>query len=411
MSVKKRVKKILLPIVCKTLLAPKSFFSPPSHVRKIECTKQDVTLMTQTSNNVFCVRVGGETLYFRECKVHKKIRKYVQDDIDFYYGQLCPEHIEDKHFVEMCLLDRRNFKRFIHMGITNDTSSGAYQFCMGRGGEHVGLPGATPPQEERLRAFVQFIWGDLFAYTLNSGVKIGQYQIYNAVRSMAWYRLAGLFETSWMIPKTEYALLCIDGQPDMFGTVMEHAPGVCMEKMPVAARKQVCSPALQRELNNLNLLDVICMEKDHRVGNYHVMLDGGRAVSVVAFDNDSPNSFGIGGISFSTYIGCSPWALRGHMNRPYVDRTLAAHVLEMDEKELQKSLSDLLNACQLFALKRRIRALKKILASISEDQCLSEEQWGEATIQEELSGQYGDTYLVKFLQEQKTVVQPWIKSE
>lgn len=409
MPLKKQIKNLLLPFACKTVLAPKSFLQPLSEVRHISCSRQDIFVMANTSNNVIRINLNGEYLYFRECKIHKQIYRYVSDLIDYYYCAICPDLNDDKIFVKNALSDKSNFSKFVGMGMTNDKTSGAYQFCMGNGGEHIGISGATPSQEERLKDLVQFIWGDLFAYTLNSGVRKGCYQTYNAVRCIAFSQIADFLNIRDMIPKTEYAMLCVDDGTSLFGTVMEEAPGICMEKMSVESREKASSPSLQRALNNLNLLDVICFEKDHRAGNYNVTFKGDKAYSVVAFDNDSPNSFGIGGISFKTYIGCSPWAIDEKVNRPYVDREMANAVLNLNEKELCRSLKDLLNVYQLFALRYRIKKVKKLLASMPDDRLITEEQWNDTTVKKELSGEYGDTYLSKFLQEQQIMVQPWIK--
>lgn len=409
MSIKKQIKKKLIPAACKILLAPKTFSQPDKCVKKIHCGRKDVVLMSDTSNNVIRLDVEGKTLYFRECKIRKKIEDYVADEIDYYYTHIHPELFRDKEFIVNAISDKQNLDKFVNMGMTNDVSSGAYQFCMGNGGGHIGLDGLTTEQEERIKDFVQFVWGNLFVYTLNNGVKIGCYHTYNAVRSIAFSRVSKLLNLHHLIPETEYALLYVEDDSPIFGTVMDNAPGICMEKADTAERIKVCSPKLQRELNNLNLLDVFCFEKDHRAGNYNVVVENGKAASVCAFDNDSPNSFGIGGISFKTYIGCSPYAIDGRINRPFVDKELADSILNLNEKDLCNALKDLLNVYQLFALKRRLRAIKNLFANIPSERFLTHSQWNEETVKKELSGEYGDTYLSKFVQDQQIMHQPWIK--
>ena len=410
MSIRRKLKTVLLPIACKTVLHAVSFRKIPSYTKKIHCDERDIFLMTDTSNNVFRVRAEGKNLFFRECKIHQSIHQYVMEEVLFYYTHLCPELAEDRYFVEKALAERNNFHKFVNMGMINNTSSSAYQFCMGRGGTFVGLQGATPEQEERLKSFVQFIWGDLFSHTLNNGVPKGGYQTYNAVRSIAFRRIAELLNVEYLIPRTEYAEMLIRDGRRLFGTIMEEAPGICMEKSCLEERQAVCSPALQKALNELNLLDVICREKDHRVGNYHVIVENGKAVSVVAFDNDSPSSFSLGGSSFKTYMGCSPWEINGNMNRPYVSREMAEHLMKLDLKDIDEKLKDLLNPLQRLALKCRIKSVKKVLAKTETERWLSEDQWCKETVEEELVGIYGDTYLVKFMQEQAIMSQPWIKN-
>lgn len=409
MGMKHTVKKFLRVLACRTFLAPKSFEFPPTGINSIDCQWQQVTPLLNSSNNVFRIETDGKVLYFRECKTHKEIHAYVADEIDFYYSILRPELQEDRLFVEKKLSDKRKFKLFINMGMTNDMSSGAYHFCMGDGGEYIGLDGASPAQEERLKDFVQYIWGNLFAYTLNSGIKIGHYQTYNACRSIAFRRMAELLKVENLIPPTYYAWLHIDRVGDLFGTVMEQAPGECMDDEDNKRRKEVCSPALQRSLAQLNLLDVLCQEKDHRIDNYHVVIENGYASYVTAFDNDSPASFGVGGITFTTYMGCSPWAYGKKLNRPYVDKTLADAVMQIDDKTLRQSMNGLLNCFQMAALRKRIKKVKTVLASAEDSVMLRKEQWSKDTISKELSGEYGETYLSKFVQEHKHMSQPWIK--
>lgn len=404
-----RIKNMMIPFVCNLLLTPRNSFDDQFNQRKIKCARSDVSIMTNTSNNIMKIRIGKELFFFRECKLHLEIHQYVSEEIQNYYTKLHSELIEDRMYIESVLAKDRNFKKFVNMGITNDCTSGAYNFCMGNGGGHIGLYGMSSEMEERVKEFVQYIWGDLFVYKLNNGLKKGEYQTYNAIRSIATYRLAKLFGVQELIPETEYAWIYIDDQLPIFGTIMKEAPGVCMEKMDTEMRKSVCTPELQRALNNLNCLDVICLEKDHRPGNYNVILDKGKAKGIVAFDNDSPNSFGIGKISFETYGGCSPWIVSGNLNRPYMDRELANRILDVSERELYDTVGFLLNKYQYMSLKHRLNRVKKILSGLRNERFLDKDQWNETTIAQELCGKYGTTYLMKFLQKQDVLYQPWIR--
>ena len=405
----KKLKKVLLPLVCKYLLRPKSFLSIPENVRRIDCRTEEVHLLSNTSNNVYAVSVEGKKGFFRECKKHSSLADYVQECIDVYYSTVTCDIYGDKSFLEECLKDKKRLKTFSNMGMTNDRTSGAYQFLMGNGAHHIGLPDVDAQRAERLKDIVQYIWGDLFGYGLNSGVKRGYFQTYNAVRCIATYRVAEMIGLGDMIPKTEYVLLCQEGREPIFGTFMESAPGICMERLPCKDRREVSSPRLQRALNNLNLLDVLNLEKDHRTGNYHVVIQEGKGIHVVAFDNDSPNGFGLGGISFSTYMGCSPWCINGKLNRPYVDKDLADRILSLENEQIDLNLGDVLNRLQLSAFKKRLKQVKGVLRSAPASVYLTPEKWSETTLERELSEEYGMTYLHQFLGEQKLMEQPWIK--
>ena len=405
----KNLKKYLLPLACRVILKPVSFSEIPESVKRISCKREDVKLLTNTSNNVQKITVDGKPMFFRECKKHLLLRQYVMDSIREYYTDVTVDLHGDLGFLETVLQDHGRLKAFASMGMTNDRNSGAYRFCMGHGGACIGLPDMDPQREERLIDLVQYIWGELFSYQLNGGLKIGRYQTYNAVRNIATYRMAQLIGVEDMIPKTEYVLLCPEGKDPMFGTMMDVAPGVCMETMTVVERENVASPKLQRALNRLNLLDVLNTEKDHRTGNYHVVISNGKAENVVAFDNDSPNAFGMGGISFRSYMGCAPWCKEGKLKRPYVDRELSERIQTLRWKTVKTHMKDILNPLQLMALKRRLKNVKKILSQTPDSAFLNPDMWSYETMERELSGEYGMTYLQQFLGEQKIMEQPWVR--
>lgn len=406
-----KMKGYALDLACKYLLTPRSFSQAPVDIRRIDCNASDVERILNTSNNVLRLATKDGFVYFRECKRHVEIHQFVANEIEYYYTVMHPDLSEDRCHIEASLADRKRFAKFVNMGITNDVSSGAYHFCMGYGGEHIGLDVMPPAMEERVKDFVQCIWGELFAYRLNGGVRTGYYQTYNAVRSIATYRLAKLLGVEELIPQTEYAEVSVDGEDYLFGTIMKEAPGFSVEEMDEDDCRGFCSPELQRLLNNLNLLDVICHEKDHRPGNYHVTVFDGKVNHVMAFDNDSPNSFGMGGISFETYLGCSPWTLKGQLNRPFVDAKLAERILETTDKDLTNALSDLLNQFQLAMLKNRFHKVKKILAKTPKNRWLVCDAWSEDTMEKELSGAYGTTYMAKFIEKREMLYHPWLRRE
>ncbi len=407
----KYIKRILLPWVCRTFLRPKSFWEYPKSAKRVECSLQDIQVLTHTSNNVIRIKKENGYYYFRECKRHTDVREYVNDLINYYYEHIHPELVCDGMFLKKRLSKKSNLKKFINMGITNDFSSGAYKFCSGLGGNSIGLGEMDPDTEYRIKDFVQYVWGELFAYKLNSGLKKDCYQTYNAVRSISTYRISKLLNIHHLIPYTDYAVILIDGREELFGTIMFEAPGVSSDKIDVNTRKQICSPSLQRSLNILNFLDVICLEKDHRPSNYNVILKNQDIVSIVAFDNDSPNSFGLGGISFETYVGCSPLIVGKYVNRPYIDSDLAERIKKLTYNDLKTELGDLLNKYQLFSLGMRLKKMQQILRTTPDKKLLTPRAWSKQTIAEELSGEYGKTYLTEFLNGTTNINQPWIKDK
>ena len=406
----RKIREFALDMACKYLLKPKSFRDIPTETKNIYCTSEDIKQILHTSNNVMQIKNGAQRIYFRECKPRTSIWQYVLNELDCYYTKIRPDLLKDKKHIETALSKKKNLKKFVNMGMTNDESSGAYNFCMGRGAHYIGLDGIPADVEERAKDFVQFAWGELFAYRLNKGLKLGCYQTYNAIRGIATYRIACLLGLGELIPKTEYAKIFIDGEFAFFGTVMDEAGGFSVEEMEENRRAELVSPELQRLLSNLNILDVLCLEKDHRPGNYNVTESDGKVDCLIAFDNDSPNSFGLGDISFETYLGCSPWVVNGKINRPYVDANTINRIFEITDGDLENAVHGLLNFYQRITIKSRLSKIKKVLSKIPEQKVLEKHMWSENTIKEELSGAYGKTYLTKFIEKRQMPYQPWLKS-
>lgn len=407
MLVKSYIKEKLKALYYKYPGRPKTFHALPAEATPITCRPEDITVLTATSNNILRISYEGKTLFFRQCRQHTEIHEYVQTLIDEYYcsGELP----KDREIVERSLAQRKNFSKFVNMGMTNDVTSGVYWFCMGGPSELIGITNDDAELNDRLRELAQFVWGELYAYKLNSGIKTGAYQTYNAVRQIATKRIADLFGLSELVPGTEFAVLNILDGRKLFGTIMEAAPGIILERESAQKRRSAVTPRLQHALNNLNFLDALCYEKDHRPGNYTVVMSGNKAESICAFDNDSPMSFGLGNASFESYMNCSPYILRDSLNRPYIDEKIVKILSTNNFDKLCQATKDLLNPVQIMALKRRFRALQKVVSILRPHTALSDEEWNEETVREELSGAYGKTYLGLFTEDMKLAYQPWIK--
>lgn len=409
MILKRNIKNLAVKVVCATLLRPVAISSVPSNVKTIRCGRSQVSMLTNSTNNVIRVALHGKVYFFRECKKHLRIEDFVREQIDCYYDCCDRGYCNEKNVVLASLSDKRNLGRFVSMGMTNDLHSGAYRFCMYGSGKDVGLEIDNTEQIEHVKDLVQFVWGDMYAYMLNNGVRKGCYQTYNAVRSIATYRMARLLGLERLIPRTEYAELCIDGATPLFGTIMDCAPGVCLEQSTPDERSKMVSPMLQRDLMNLNCLDAICTERDHRLGNYNVVLENGIAQGIAAFDNDSPRSFSLDDISFATYKGCTPIVKGNKFNRPFVDVAFANKLNHLTYKLVHDEMGDLLNVWQTVALWGRIKKLDKILTRVPECAKLRESDWSSDTIKEEIGGKFGKTYLMHFVEKQDLLYQPWIE--
>lgn len=219
--------------------------------------------------------------------------------------------------------------------------------------------------------------------------------------SFATYKLADLLELSNMIPPTRVVKLKTI-KDDIIGTLQNGADGVCIIGIGHSERRDMITPAFQHALMNLNVLDVLTHDADHSPNNYNVVLDSNEmAIGVSCFDNNGVGTFSCSGsISFETFKKCSPFVDSvGMINRPYLDKNLIRRIQEVRFIELFKRLRTNLRFYQIFAVWIRMKKVIHAVSRISSDRLLDDSAWGEDTIQEELSGRYGKTYLVGYIED------------
>ena len=158
------------------------------------------------------------------------------------------------------------------------------------------------------------------------------------------------------------------------------------------------SPNFQRDCSDLNLLDALTNEKDHRPGNYLVSFNDRLIQGLRAFDNDSPMSFFITPkINLSTYWGSTPFVnSRGIISIPYLSKNTALGVLNLNENSINVSFKSTLTRIQIFFLKLRIKKMKKAIVKTlkyNEEFLLEDDAWNDSTLHEELNMQNLNSYL------------------
>ena len=225
-----------------------------------------------------------------------------------------------------------------------------------------------------------------------------KWQTYFASRGIATYRLSELLGLYGYIPRTRYVSLAVKGGRNRFGSFMDVASGVHYDDYSKLDAEHIITPALQRSLTSLNLLDALTYEKDHRLNNYNVVLDeNGYASGVCAYDNDAHLTFFVSPSPiFQTYAGCTPFVKDGMITRPYLDKKFALHFLSLENSDVHNCLNDYCNALQIWAVCQRMKKIQnaiKVTMKKKKDFLIDSEAWNECTIKEELSGKYGITYL------------------
>ena len=246
---------------------------------------------------------------------------------------------------------------------------------------------SVPEGQKPKRGYDFFIRKGIRDWKLNSNKY--KYQTYNVCSSMAEEKVAEMLGLERLLTHSFFCRLQIDDGKELVGTMSSVAKGVDVRDLKDCF--ETCfTPELDKELTNLNLIDTICYEKDHRPGNYHIILNAeGRAISVCSFDNDSPWSFSpFGGASFKTYAGASEFVLNGKINRPLIDYSVLERVLSLSEKDVEDNLGHLLGNNQVRSCWRRVSLIQGALKkTVFQDNC-----WSEEIIKKELSGTYGNTY-------------------
>jgi hypothetical protein len=241
-----------------------------------------------------------------------------------------------------------------------------------------------------VRGYDFFVKKGLRDWRLNSGKY--KYQTYNACSSLAEEKVAELLGLERLLTRSHFCRVSIDGGDEMVGTMASFADGVDVRTLKDTFQV-VFTSELAKEVTNLNIIDVLCHEKDHRPGNYHIVLNEvGKAVSICSFDNDSPWCFSpFGGAEFITYAGASSIIDRlGRINRCALDKCVVNKMLALTKNHVVSALSPYLGRNQVIACWKRVVELQQAIQKTE----FKYDGWSEKTVADELSGKYGRTYYV-----------------
>lgn len=379
-----------------------------ANVKSIKCEPQDVKIMYNCSSILYFIDNAWVKGYFRPIYPHKSVDNSVRDAVKIYFDKIHPEQVIEKECIEKTISDGKSFGLLMKVGNYSDPYSLARKFYLTKDTTIVGI---TPPEKftkytEEWKAFVlnidhflKFVMNTISRHVRNRCG--GGLEFASANRQMATETMARLLGLDYMIPHSEYAILKMNNDL-LKGTIMEVADGESTEGITKNHSDNVVSPALQRELMNLNVLDAITFERDHRPGNYNIILDGeGKVSGLSVFDNDAPMTFAP--LPLSMFTGSATSKMIGPdglFNRPHLDRQLADRICSLKKKEVLTCLKPFLNILQIYSCWNRIKDLRKVIKKtsiISDDFLFDPCEWSMDSVQEELSGKYGITYLKKFV--------------
>lgn len=384
-------------------------------IRQIEIPEKDVSYFNLSSNLIisFCHR--GKQYYFRECPRVLKADAFFERETERFFKTLNRLHISEAHFKQQALIPldfspeavsgfreyisrKRANPRFLKALADADKISRKTNFSIWEDrdydGDFFAAWGLADLPVCCRNIAVYFLWcmrGASQAYRTLSVVRGETYSYFSALKSVASRIVADALGLGALITFSEFCCVKLDNGESMFGLLCDAAPGSRM----LDSRVQPCG-SLQKELMDLSLLDLICVQTDHGPNNYNVAFSDG-AYRICAFDNDNPNTFLPLPLVRRSVLGCSRLiGADGLVNRPYVSRELYDGIRNVRFDRLRMDLRPYLNVFQITALLIRIRRVQKALERTVRKRpgfVLDHEEWNARTAAEELSGEYGRTYL------------------
>ena len=361
------------------------------------------------SSNVIKLSVDGKTYYFREFEKHLPIKRYVLGFIDEYFDLVKPDkqYKQDKGKILLDLKNKEKFKMFISMGAMYPATTPFHRFYRdGESPEILGLNGYCDDEYiKRLKTFCRFSANKLSSYYReNEYLFNNKRHYYSADRNFAFKKMLKLFDMTNLAPEIDCCFLNIDQKYELFGSIMAEANGFSVVKKSSEERTKRITPQIQRVLTSLSLIDYLCKLIDHTPRNYNVITDEkGLFVNVQCFDNDDHCSFGYEKtLVFKSYPNVESFvSANGIINRPHLDKSIAALVMDIKKQVLFNELREYLKQKQIYRIWQRLLFLKSAIIEtqrINSGFLITESQWNSDTIKEELSGKYGNTYLSNLIE-------------
>ncbi|WP_337424084.1 hypothetical protein [Phascolarctobacterium succinatutens] len=392
------IKQRVLLILCKTIYKPVRL-EKSDVIKTVFVNHSNVQYIKETTFNVLKVKVNGEYKYFRECREHGRFKAYLHQIIDDFFANYnkYSEFNKYKNKIYEKLTSKGNIDKVYNLGIINDKNSLVTKIFKEKNISLIGLEDFQVLPIIYFLDFLQFLWGEIYSYRLNEGVPEGSLQSFCASRILATKTLADLLNLGRIIPNVELVELHVGDKDVRYGTLMDEVMGVSPSLL-TDEEKLMLSPNFQRDCSDLNLLDALTNEKDHRPGNYLVSFDDRLIQGLQAFDNDSPMSFFITPkINLSTYWGSTPFVdSRGIISIPYLSKDTALGILNLNENTINASFKSTLTRIQIFFLKLRIRRMQKAINKTLKNNkrfLLEDDEWNDYTLNEELNMQNLNTYL------------------
>lgn len=399
------IKQKILLLLCKTIYKPIQV-NKFDKIRSVRVEKKCIKAIENTTFNVLEINIDGNKKYFRECRKHLTFNKYLEETVKdyFYFYTSNEKFIKNKHQILKIIINKKTIKKIYNMGIANNPKSLTAQFFLKKDLSILGLENLSNINITDLLDFIQYLWGEVYAYRLNEGLKIGNFQTFNSSKVIATKKLADLLQLDILIPKVEMVRLIIDDRNVKFGTLMDSVNGISPSILSVNEKLNV-TPNFQKQCNSLNILDALINEKDHRPGNYYVKIKEKRIDSLQAFDNDSPMAFFLTkNINLITYWDSGPLInKKGIIALNQLDKRLVEKIQLISKEDIYNTFTGIITNIQIFFLWKRIEKMKTVLKKtirLKRTFLFEDKDWNEKTIDRELKDD-NNTYLTIFCKSEK----------
>ena len=354
------------------------------------------------NNNIRVINFNGNIKYFKECKMKLDETSEIKRIIENYFGEyLNNKFLFDKDLLTQAILDNENKEKFLNAGFLWDKNSNLSKYIRNDiDSSPLGISNDVAKKlTVDLKDFLLYSSRELVHRHISSNIVEGELQTNLAVKQIATYKLAKLFGIDFLVVKSKFIKLITD-YGEKFGVLTDKATGINSET--INTPDLTIDPKFQRDLTSLQILDTITNEQDHSPFNCSFQIKNGKLISITAFDNEG--SFGLdtnlhkGGLCWNAV---SPLLTENNsINLPHVNKVLAEKLLAIKSNDIVKILKDLLSDAQIDSCVKRFESLKSALANtISQDNnyLLDDENWSRNTILQEISGNYGNTYLTHYL--------------
>ncbi|MGM9642817.1 MAG: hypothetical protein ACI3XI_06370 [Eubacteriales bacterium] len=384
---------------------------------RIKILKKDVSYFNLSTNKIASFFYDGALYYFRECPKILSKKEYFTLAVTDFFNSLTQLGINEKHFkqeypirIEFSDEEIEAFRYYM----SENMQSNKFISCLSQTDIHANKSGFSiwdnkisldraffegfglyHIEKELSDIAVYFLWCMRAVAKNYRTLKIAKgnnYSFFYSVRAISSEIVAKALDLGHMITASVWCLIEYEDGKTQFGLLSQAAPGTRMKDTVVS-----CSGGLQRELVNLNLLDLISYQPDHGPNNYNVEI--GDDCRVVAFDNDNAKTFFPNIKVTAPLAGCRPLInKKGFIDRPYFDRNVFEKLVELDVKALNNDLKLYLNVLQRIALLIRIIKVKRSISKTkSVNNCFlcDASDWSIQTAKEEISGIYGKTYLMR----------------